>query len=87
MHLLLIRLFAHILAFSNCTELRRPVPTFRTHPILYAGSLTFRRCCLQVAAEHSECPSGARSGGSLGRIKPGQMVPEFDEVPAPPDLC
>ena len=54
---------------------------------MYAGSLAFRRRCLQVAAEHSECPSGARSGGSLGRIKPGQMVPEFDEVPAPPDLC
>ena len=32
-----------------------------------------------VAAEHSQCPSGAK-GGDLGEFGPGQMVPEFDQV-------
>jgi hypothetical protein len=30
-----------------------------------------------VAKEYSQCPS-AKSGGSLGVFKPGQMVAEFD---------
>ena len=33
----------------------------------------------QVAREHSDCPSG-KSGGDLGKFRPGQMVREFDEV-------
>ena len=33
----------------------------------------------KVAAEHSQCPSGAK-GGELGTFSPGQMVREFDEV-------
>jgi len=33
----------------------------------------------RLAAEHSNCPSGA-SGGDLGEFSPGQMVPEFDHV-------
>lgn len=33
----------------------------------------------KLAAEHSQCPSGAK-GGSLGKFSPGQMVPEFDSV-------
>lgn len=33
----------------------------------------------EVAAEHSQCPSG-RKGGDLGRFSPGQMVPEFDKA-------
>lgn len=32
-----------------------------------------------VAAKHSQCPSGQR-GGELGEFSPGQMVPEFDTV-------
>ncbi len=33
----------------------------------------------ELAAEHSQCPSG-KSGGGLGEFTPGQMVPEFDTV-------
>jgi len=33
----------------------------------------------QLAAEHSQCPSGS-SGGDLGEFEPGRMVPEFDQV-------
>ena len=33
----------------------------------------------EVAAAHSQCPSGQR-GGDLGSFSPGQMVPEFDTV-------
>lgn len=33
----------------------------------------------QLAAEHSQCPSGA-SGGDLGEFDQGRMVPEFDQV-------
>lgn len=32
-----------------------------------------------LAASHSECPSGSR-GGALGEFSPGMMVEEFDEV-------
>lgn len=31
-----------------------------------------------MAAAHSECPSGRKTGGSLGWISRGTMVPEFD---------
>lgn len=34
----------------------------------------------KLAAEFSACPSGKRSGGSLGEFKRGEMVPEFDNV-------
>jgi peptidyl-prolyl cis-trans isomerase C len=33
----------------------------------------------EAAKQHSACPSG-RDGGALGEFRPGQMVPEFDEV-------
>ena len=33
----------------------------------------------EAAKAHSKCPSGA-SGGDLGEFRPGQMVPEFDQV-------
>ncbi len=33
----------------------------------------------KLAAEVSACPSG-KEGGSLGRFRPGMMVPEFDQV-------
>lgn len=33
----------------------------------------------ELAAEHSQCPSG-RQGGALGEFSPGQMVKEFDQV-------
>jgi len=32
-----------------------------------------------LAAAHSQCPSGQR-GGDLGEFGRGQMVPEFDKV-------
>ena len=32
-----------------------------------------------VARAHSLCPSGAE-GGDLGSFRPGEMVPEFDQV-------
>jgi len=32
------------------------------------------------AAAHSECPSGKKTGGSLGWFSRGMMVPEFDEA-------
>ena len=34
----------------------------------------------KLATEHSDCPSGARSGGDLGNFGRGQMVPQFDEA-------
>ena len=34
----------------------------------------------KYAAEHSVCPSGKSSGGSLGKFKMGTMVPPFDNV-------
>ena len=33
----------------------------------------------EAAKQHSSCPSG-KDGGGLGEFRPGQMVPEFDEV-------
>jgi len=33
-----------------------------------------------LAAAHSECPSGKQNGGSLGWFGRGMMVPEFDET-------
>jgi peptidyl-prolyl cis-trans isomerase C len=33
-----------------------------------------------LAAAHSECPSGKQAGGSLGWFGRGMMVPEFDSV-------
>ena len=33
----------------------------------------------EVAAAHSNCPSG-KNGGDLGSFTPGQMVKEFDQV-------
>lgn len=32
----------------------------------------------EMAAAHSDCPSGKRTGGSLGWFSRGMMVPEFD---------
>jgi parvulin-like peptidyl-prolyl isomerase len=34
----------------------------------------------ELAAAHSDCPSGQRAGGSLGWFSRGMMVPEFDEA-------
>ncbi|MHC4123153.1 MAG: peptidylprolyl isomerase [Planctomycetota bacterium] len=39
----------------------------------------------ELAAEHSQCPSGVE-GGALGEFSPGQMVKEFDEVVFSGDL-
>lgn len=33
-----------------------------------------------LAAEHSDCPSGRRSGGSLGWIERGMLMPAFDKA-------
>lgn len=32
------------------------------------------------AASHSECPSGRRTGGSLGWVSKGTMIPEFENI-------
>ena len=32
-----------------------------------------------MAKSHSQCPSSSQ-GGALGQFRPGQMVPEFDQV-------
>lgn len=34
----------------------------------------------ELAAQHSECPSGKQNGGSLGWFGHGMMVPEFEEA-------
>jgi foldase protein PrsA len=34
----------------------------------------------ELAAQHSECPSGKQNGGSLGWFGRGMMVPEFEEA-------
>jgi peptidyl-prolyl cis-trans isomerase C len=34
---------------------------------------------VELAKEHSTCPSG-KKGGDLGTFSKGDMVPEFDEV-------
>lgn len=34
----------------------------------------------ELAAAHSDCPSGKRAGGSLGWFSRGMMVPEFDNA-------
>lgn len=34
----------------------------------------------ELAAQHSECPSGKQNGGSLGWFSRGMMVPEFEEA-------
>ncbi len=34
----------------------------------------------ELAKQHSSCPSGKQSGGSLGQFGKGDMVPEFDAV-------
>lgn len=34
----------------------------------------------ELAAQHSDCPSGRRSGGSLGWIERGMLVPAFDQA-------
>ena len=41
---------------------------------IIAGTITFE----DAAKENSDCPSGARAGGSLGTFGKGQMVPEFE---------
>ena len=33
-----------------------------------------------LAAQHSECPSGKQNGGSLGWFSRGMMVPEFEQA-------
>ena len=57
----------HILVSSEdkCNELKKEIE----------GGADFA----QVAKDHSTCPSG-KQGGELGSFKPGQMVPEFDQV-------
>ena len=34
----------------------------------------------ELAAAHSDCPSGRKTGGSLGWFSRGMMIPAFDEV-------
>ena len=41
---------------------------------ILAGDLSFE----DAAKEHSDCPSGERSSGSLGVFRRGNMVPEFE---------
>jgi len=57
----------HILVKSEdeCNKLKQEIE----------GGLDFA----DAAKQHSKCPSG-NDGGGLGEFRPGQMVPEFDQV-------
>ena len=68
----------HILMSDKnlCAKLKKDLDTLAAAGLNQQGLLIKFG---ELAKEHSTCPS-SKSGGSLGVIAPGEMVPAFDEV-------
>jgi len=62
-------------SLEGCNDLKELIKATINYPAGYGLEDAFK----DVAKKYSACPS-AKKGGYLGSFKPGQMVPEFDQV-------
>jgi peptidyl-prolyl cis-trans isomerase C len=62
-------------SLEGCNDLKELIKATINYPAGYGLEDAFK----DVATKYSACPS-AKKGGYLGSFKPGQMVPEFDQV-------